>query len=113
MFSLSHTLIQLLTIDTMMTKEQWRAEADEIAQFVYDKRKVALREVVEKTLHRQPTLIEWNIAITSFFMGGCCVADAISILTRLNLGLKFSYQFFLFHPHPVSHFILNPIRSAM
>ena len=48
-----------------------------ITELIQARTEKAHREAVAEVLHRQPTATEWNIAMTSFFMGGCCVADAI------------------------------------
>jgi hypothetical protein len=52
-------------------------QGDQIARIIQAKNEDALKEAVSEVLHRQPTAIEWTIAMTSFFIGGCCVADAM------------------------------------
>ena len=54
-----------------------KEEAEKIGDFIYEKSKQVLREVVAECLQREPTGTEFSIASSSFLMGACCAAQAL------------------------------------
>ncbi|MGB7510934.1 MAG: hypothetical protein WBP54_06555 [Pelodictyon phaeoclathratiforme] len=62
-------------------------QGEKIAQFIQKRSEKVLRETTTEVLHRQPTATEWNIAMTSFFMGAACTAsEMIEGFEKINVA---------------------------